>query len=200
MSKVQLFTAVHPSSVQFSKPVKTTAAYKVYPTELPLIQTDHVSFAAPIVDGGDILSKTTIRISPKMQEWIRSVEKHVLQYTKENKASFFHDSVTDDFIDSGFQSSLGKDASLSIRISPDVTVYSADKTTLPLLYIKAGTRACVMLTLNSIEFGKKTFGIRWVLMAAKATSEVPYCFVEDDVCSEDDSEATDEEEQEKKSD
>lgn len=192
MSKVQLFTAVTPSNVQFSKPVKTASAYKISPVDMPMIQTDHVLFQSPLADGGDTLSKVTLRISQKLHDWIKATEKHVLQYTKDNKASIFHESVTDAFIESGFQTSLGKDMCLVARTSKEVAVYAGDKTTLSVQSVATGTRASVLLAMHSVEFGKKTFGIKWVLMAVKMTTETPYCFVEEDLVESSESESEEE--------
>jgi hypothetical protein len=184
---VKLFYDVDASSLSFSKPVKIGSSYRIFPeAEAPiagLTQSDYVTLDSPMSENGEMLSRVSVRVSPKLGEWVRAVEKAVVSFTKANKADIFHDAdnITDAFVDAGFRPSVDASGTLlTMRLSKDVAVFSASKGTLDARDVRVGARGTMLLSFECIELGKKTFGVRWVFKAFRTVPETPYCFIDDD--------------------
>lgn len=200
MMAVNFFHKADPKTLVFSKPVKSGTTYKMYPeddTFKGLIQTDYVTLNSPLWEKGEMLPKSAIGIGSGLRDWLRSVEAEIVKRTKADKASIFHDAeaITDAFVDTGFRPSVDAAGStMTARIAGDVALFDANKEAVDVREVALGTRGLALLSLECVEFGKKTFGIRWVLKAFRRSPDTPYCFLDAEEVDDNTSDSSDAEE------
>lgn len=174
------YKKVSSKSIHFSKPFKQDHVYRMTVHPRLFIQTPILIAQDPLTENGETVSKVTFTVPPEFEEWVRSIEKHVVAYAKSNKEELFHATdISDDLIEASFASSLSKNNTLTLRTSKDMIVY-CDQDPVSPSEVTKGRKVAAIISPTFVDFGKKNFACRWSLFAVRIADSNKDCKIVDD--------------------
>lgn len=175
---VLLFKRYPPADITFSKPFKQDHAYRMTIQPKAFVQTCDVVCQTPLMDRGETCSLASFVIPPMLREWIKGIDRAIVDHAKASKEQLFGTKeISDEFIEASYKSCLTGENTMTMRVSKDVVVYDDKKEAISPEEIPKNARVVLIVSPNHVDFGKRNFACRWSILAIRKAA---FDFIEDD--------------------
>lgn len=180
MAAIAVYKTISPDQYTFGSIKKDNGTYLLKPEARLFVQTPAVILMDDLLaEPGVTKSSIKVAITTKFGKWLQDVEKHVVSFAIENKATLFKHELPDSFITDSFTTSVTADE-WSVSTHPDLSIFDHEKQLLESSLPVKGAKVSLIVYLHSVRFSKHTFHVRWTVRSVRTQKPPEYCFIEDD--------------------